>query len=208
MALVRRLYTWAELNESAAAMAMIDRLTVMTRMAMEQYADSTESELQALFDTMNRDGTDFCNRFCYDDYLGGLAHVQWSYLPGEAFFSILPARRNLPAERPIDRVAMRSNGIMCTLAPARVSAMYRVAVESGADVIAYQGPPGLVPTRGQPRVCACCFARSDIFIDCQCGIVRYCSERCQRAHWREGHQELCSWCLSCMQSFGPIGEET
>ena len=203
MALVRRLYTWAELNESAAAMALIDRLEVVTRRELERYADLSEDELAIMLATMNRNGSDFGHRFCYDEYLGGLAHVQWSYVSDEDFFSVLPADPCFPAPRPIDRVALRANGIVCTLAPAHVSSMYRVTMENCAIVMTYRNPP-LIPTGEPPRLCAYCLTRAATLLDCDCGVVHYCDERCQQAHRREGHWLLCNWCISCMDSFGTI----
>ena len=201
----RRFYGWAELHESAAAMSVIDGLTRVTRRAMERYASLSAMELEAILHAMNRSGADLGHRFCYDGFLGGLAHVQWSYLPDEDFFLLAPMCPAFPSPRPIDRVCLRGNGVMCTLAPGEVSAMYRVALENNSVRFHLRDAIPAI-ARGAPSVCACCLTRGDTLLRCTCGMVRYCDRQCQRSHWRVGHKALCRWCISCMESFGPMEE--
>ena len=199
----RRFYGWAELHESAAAMSVIDGLTRVTRRAMERYASLSAMELEAILHAMNMSGADLGHRFCYADYLGGLAHVQWSYLPDEDFFLLSPMCLAFPSPRPIDRVSLQANGVMCTLAPGEVSAMYRLALENNSvRVHVRDAHPAIA--RGAPPVCAYCLTRADNLLRCTCGMVRYCDRQCQRSHWRAGHKALCRWCISCMESFGPM----
>ena len=157
-----------------------------------------------MLNTMNANNADLGHRFCYDGYLGGLAHIQWSELEGEDFFLMAPVRQDRRATRPISRVCIQSNGIMCTLAPADVSAMYRVAMTNGTIRLTYQ--PFHLDAGEPPPVCACCLARTDNLLRCTCGMVRYCNRRCQRDHWRDGHRLLCKWVISCMRAFGPDGQ--
>ena len=198
----RRFYTWADLGESVGGMAMIDRLEgMMNRLLHQRYGHLNEDELLTILTTMNASNTDLAHYFCYDEYLGGLAHIQWSYLEGEDFFLMSPVRPGERVPRPISRVCTRSNGIVCTLAPADVSAMYRVAMENGTIRLTYQPFP--FNAMETSAVCAYCFARADSLLHCTCGMVRYCNRRCQRAHWRDKHKLSCRWVISCMRAFGP-----
>ena len=202
MALDRRLYVWDELRESAEAMAMMDRLLLLTRRALERYADLSEAELRAMLATMNREGSDFGHRFCYEAFLGGLCHVQFSYLPDEDCFILMPMCSAFPSPRPIDRVAVRINGVMCTRAPEAVSAMHRQSLVNGTSRL-HLGDAPPIPEGVPPHGCAYCLRRDHHLHHCTCGLVRYCGRTCQRAHWRLGHKALCRWAMSCMAAFGP-----
>ena len=198
----RRFYTWAELRESDDAMHMMDSVCRTTRRVMERYASLSAEELETMLNTMNRNGTDFGHRFCYQEWLGGLCHVQFSCLLDEDMYMLVPRCQEFPSERPIDRVAMRTNGVVCTLAPEAVSAMQRVALQNDTARLHLGG--GLPIAIGMPPyACAYCFRRADDLNPCACGMVRYCNRRCQRQHWRVGHKALCRWCISCMEAFGP-----
>ena len=196
----RRLYTWAELNESAEAMAMIDGLLRSTRRAMQRYVSLSAVEWDTMLETMNMNGTDFGHRFVYDEYLGGLCHVQFSCLPGEKFLFLSPICAEFPWLEAIDRVAMRSNGVMCTLAPEAVSAMWRVAMENNTTRL-HLGESTPNPI-GHHGACAFCLRRGGVLLHCTCGLLRYCNRECQSAHWRFGHKALCEWTMSCLLAFG------
>ena len=90
MDLDRRLYPIAELESSAEAVAVVDRLFQTVTRAMARFAHLSESEVAAMLEEKNRNGTDFGHRFCYEEWLGGLCHIQFSYLPDEDFFTLAP----------------------------------------------------------------------------------------------------------------------
>ena len=186
-------------------MAMMDRLMGMMHKVLHQrYGHLNEDEVLAMLTTMNNNNTDLGHRFCYDEYLGGLAHIQLSILEGEQFFLMASVPPGTRVPRPISRVCIQTNGIVCTLAPADVSAMYRVAMTNGTIRLTYQ--PFHLDAGEPPPVCAYCLAREDNLRRCTCGMVRYCNRRCQRDHWRDGHRLLCKWVISCMRAFGPDGQ--
>ena len=205
MPLIRRWYGWNDLRESATAMSMIAALTRVTRRALEVYASLSEEELADVLREMNTSGADLGHRFCYDGFFGGLAHVQWSFRSDEDFFLLSPMCAACPWPKPIDRVCLQGNGVMCTIAPEEVSAMYRVCLYNNSLRLHMRDA---VPTmsRNAPTVCAFCLTHRDHFLRCTCGMVRYCDARCQRAHWRSGHKALCRWCIKCMVSFGPMAD--
>ena len=200
MELDRRFYAWAELHDSAEATAMIDSMMRTTRRVMQRYASLSDEDLDAMLVTMNRNGTDFGHRFVYEEYLGGLCHVQFSCLPNEEFLFLSPICPEFPSLEAIDRVAMRSNGVMCTLAPEAVSAMWRVAMVNNTTRL-HLGESTPNPM-GHPGACAFCLRRGGVFLHCTCGMLRYCNRECQRAHWRFGHKALCQWTISCLLAFG------
>ena len=203
MALDRRFYPWRELYESDAAMAIVDRLGRLIRGELERYADHNEAELRARLSIMNWTGSILGHRFCYDAYLGGLAHIQWSEVPGRDFFLMLPARASYPPQRPIDRIGFQTNGLVCTLAPENVCAVYLSSMENGS--LLHASGIGQETIGENARLCAYCLWPEVDLQECVCGTVGYCSEICRQAHWREGHGVLCMWCASCIE-FGADGE--
>ena len=201
----RRFYGWEELYKSAAAMTMIAALTKATRRSLQRHASLSAGDLATILQEMNASDIDLGHKFIYADYLGGLAHVQWSYLANEDFFLLAPKCRAFPSKKPIDRVSLQSNGVMCTLAPADISAMYlRALNDNSVRVHVRETHPILAMS--EPSVCAQCLTPGVNLLHCTCGTVRYCNRKCQRAHWSVGHKALCRWCISCMESFGPTDE--
>ena len=182
-------------------MTMIAGLLRITRRSMERHASLSERELRTMLLGLNQANLDMGHRFCYDEYLGGLAHVQWSYLQGDNFFLLSPRCLAFPSQRPIDRVCLNPNGVMCTLAPEGVTAMYQRSLANNTVRVSVRDAQA---GWGPPPICANCLRHSSNLMKCACGMVRYCGPRCQRAHWRTGHKTLCRWCRSCMETFGPM----
>ena len=201
MELNRRFYTHADLQASPEAMAIMDGLQRTTRKVLERYASLSPRNLEFMLVAMNKGGTDFGHRFVYLEYFGGLCHVQHSHLAGDDFLLLMPRSPEFPSRKAINRVAMQSNGVMVTVAPEAVSAMWRVAMENNSVRI-HLGES--VPfTMAYTRTCANCLKSSDALVHCTCEMLRYCGRKCQKAHWRLGHKELCEWTRSCLEAFGP-----
>ena len=214
MDLDRKFYGWPELQASPEAMGVMNGLQKATRRALQRYASLSEKNLEFMLMSMNQNGTDFGHKFIYEEYFGGLCHIQNSYVEGEVFLYLSPVCAEFPSLRAIDRVAMRSNGVMCTLAPESVSDMWRLAMQNNSARFhlgecrrTFIGFQDVQFTMEYMSTCAYCLKKSDTLVPCTCAMVRYCDRTCQKAHWRLGHKALCNWTMSCLAAFGPNQRE-
>ena len=189
----RRFFAIEDIRTSLEATAVLRSIISHARRTLERYRDCDQSDLQAILDGMNATQADIANRFAYCDFLGGLVHIQVSYVAGEAAWIMLPTSGDNEAARPVDRIALQINGLVCTRAPADA-------------FVAWQSSPGrhsmLMNAEGDAvtgrRVCAKCDEVQHLR-DCgQCRLVRYCGRECQRSHWRVGHKPLCTWAKACI----------
>ena len=188
----RQLYTMAQIQASPEASLLMGHIMVHIRRDMERFADSDEAQLQAIVADMNATDADVAERFAYCELFGGLAHLQLSVLEGDEPWYLLPPAG---AARPIDRLALRINGLVCCVAPDDALQAWRAAPIRHLVMARALGEPG-----EERKVCASCGTESTTLRICsRCKLVRYCGPACQRSHWRVGHRPLCKWARSCIE---------
>ena len=187
------------IHANAEARALMVQVMADVIKAFQPHRGCDELELQAVLDIMNAPPIeDVSNRFLYCEFLGGLVHIQFSIVPGEACWVLMPQRCFATPLLPFERVCMQYNGLMCTRAPA-------------AALSAWQDGPGrhqilVNPTRAfncdVVKPCANCvrIRNSGPMRACTgCMLVRYCSPLCQSSHWPV-HKHLCRWARACINN--------
>ena len=135
--------------------------------------------------------------FALNELLGGVVHIQISVREKDDFLVILPGPL-LQNTRPISRVSLQTNGLVCTVAPHDVNAAWQKTSsrnQYGALIDERRG--GVIPVKSS-RLCANCGVTKRLASCEGCGLVRYCSEQCQNEHWKTNHKPLCKWATACL----------
>ena len=194
-----RRYDWADLLEEPQAMRVVDGIFGAVRQSLL----GCESMNDRAFQTMVNDmwNETFGRQFCYADCFGGLCHVQFSRRTGVDLFIVAPVTVDFPLSRPLDRLSMQFESLICTLAPADVKAIYRTSVlrnDVGIDAA------GVQVIGAATRACDDCLGTVGKLFACSCGMVRYCGATCQSYGWKK-HKPLCRWARACIRAFGSPG---
>ena len=190
VAMQRLFFSNEEIAESHEATAVLRAIYLEVRSRMQVYQDLDLHQLQAILSNMNSAHSNVSQMIVFCNAFGGLVHVQISVVAGEDAWVLLPVGPR--TVRPIDRLALQSNGLMCTMAPPAALAAWNAAPARHYQSISAEG----VGPMGRKR-CANCNACGVPMRSCGgCGLARYCTPACQRDHWR-GHKALCRWVQEC-----------
>ncbi|EKD17206.1 uncharacterized protein L3040_008849 [Drepanopeziza brunnea f. sp. 'multigermtubi'] len=75
----------------------------------------------------------------------------------------------------------------------------------GTDLILFPGP--VLAAKG--AACFTCFAQLPTLNKCsRCKRIRYCSQKCQKKDWNDGHKKLCKVLLGLSDFYPPVEAQT
>ena len=192
----RQFFTMDALYSSPEARQIWGWIVKDVKQTMEKlYGACDFSEFQTVLDGMNAGEKDVSQRFAYCAFLGGLVHTQISYLEGDTVWFIIVGPFP-PGTRPVDRLGLQMNGLICTKAPADVLAAWQSAPRRH-EVLHAVGTNQTIQLHNDSRMCATCSKTHDLQSCTSCGMVRYCGPQCQKSHWK-AHKPLCKWAKACI----------